>query len=118
MRSAQFVCDAHELCELQSAVAIHARGRGASGDVIIHEWLNYLAIEFVLQVDCVVRNAQMMRDTAGIFDVFGGATASGMARLAGGVIPQVHRHSYDVVALLFEQSCGYGAVNAATHGYK
>ena len=92
---------AYQVAELRERVAAHARNRRASARILADEIVDHVVTESCLEIDDVVRNAELLADAARVVDGIERA-----ARAIGNVVAvteQLHRCTDDVVALLDEQ---------------
>ena len=105
---------AHEVAELRERVAAHARDRRAAARVLVDEILHDVVPERALEVEDVVRDAELLADAARV--VHAVERAAGTVGHVIAVAEQLHRCADDVVALAHEQRRGDGRVHAATHG--
>ncbi len=94
-----------QLVELQVVVAERAGDGRASGEILVDEGADDVALEAVLLVDDVVGDAEVLGDAAGVVDVIDGAAAAlhllGHAFLAGeaALVPELQGEADELVAL-------------------
>ena len=91
-----------EVAELDRAVALDAGDRRLAGDVALGEAGDHLLAEAALVVEHVMRDADRLRDAAGIVDVLAGA-AGALAVRRGAVVVELQRDADDIVALALQQ---------------
>ena len=103
----------HSRAELDLLVALHARDRRASRQVVVEERVDDLAAERRALVEHVVRHAQEFAGHARVVAVFGRAAAPDLAFAAR--VPEVQRDADDVVAGLVQQRGGERRVHTAAH---
>ncbi len=102
--------------KLDVLVAGEAGVGRATALVLADEVVDDLAPELLLQVEDVVRDAEHLGRGARVVDVLDTAAALLMQAPLGVVArPETHRDAHDVVALLHEQTGGYGGIDAAAH---
>src|SRR5262249_44737386 len=65
-----------QLIEFEMVVAQAARNRRATGEILLHERPHHIALEPLLVIDHIVRNAQFLGYAAGIVDIVNRAAAS------------------------------------------
>ena len=113
---AERLCALEEGVEFDEGVAVEARiGRAAVG-VLVDELIHDELPEGTLQVECVVRNTEPLRDAAGVANVLDGAALAAAGVVLGtGLGPQTHRDPDHVVALLDQQRGGGRGVDSAAH---
>src|SRR5947207_6022990 len=103
----------HEVAELGEGVAAHARNRRAAARVFVHEVVDHVVAERALEIQHVVRDAELLAHAPRVVD-----RVERAARTVGDVLAiaeELHRRADDVVALLDEQRCRDGRVHAAGH---
>src|SRR6266513_1605442 len=108
-----------ERAELQVAVAGNAGHGGPSAAVLVGEAGDDRALERVLHVEEIVRNAQPPGDVAGIVHGLRSAAAPEALRRVRrlGPRPDAHGDADDVVALLHEQGRGDGGIDTPAHSH-
>jgi hypothetical protein len=122
--SANLLSHNQKLIKLQVIIAEAARDGSPSGKVLLDEWTNHVALEAILMIDDVVRDAEMLSDAAGIVDVVEGAAASGdllghaFVSSKTALVPELHGEADEVVALGAEHGCDGGGIYTARHGYR
>ena len=104
----------HQVDELHALVAGDARHRRLALPIGIGERLDHRALEALLVVEDVVRNAERGRHAARIVDILTGA-AGALAVRRFAVVVELQRDAHDIVALAGEQSRHHRAVDAARH---
>src|SRR5581483_7164788 len=72
---ADLACGNQKLIELQVIVAETARNRRTSGEILVHERTNHVALEALLMVHDVVRNAKLLGDVPRVVNVLDRAAA-------------------------------------------
>src|SRR5580693_2404758 len=68
--------DHQKLIELEMIVAEAAGDGSAPGKILFHERADNLALETLLMIDYVIRNADVLGDAAGVVDIVERAAAS------------------------------------------
>ncbi len=58
----------HQVAELRERVAADAGNRRATTRVLVHEVVNHVAAESLLEIQHVVRNPQLVADATGVVD--------------------------------------------------
>ena len=104
-----------QVAELDRLVALDARHRRLARHIALGEAVDHHFLEAALVVEHVVRNADALRDRAGVVDVLAGA-AGALAMGGGAVVVELQRHADDVVALGLQQRRGDRGIDAARHG--
>src|SRR5207245_1798680 len=102
-----------KIAELGERIAADARNRRAPPSVLGDEVVDHVVPEPVLEIQDVVRDAELVRDELRVGDRIERA-----ARTIGdavAVTEQLHRRADHVVTLLDEQRRGDGAIHAAGH---
>jgi hypothetical protein len=104
-----------QVVKLDRHIALDARNRRLAVDVTLGEAVDHSLLESCLVIENVMRNADALRDAAGIVDVLARATgALAMHRCA--VVVELQRHADHVVAFRLEQGSRHRRVDAAGHG--
>ena len=105
-------------------IVAEAAGDGrAPGKILLDERTNHVALEALLVIDHVVRDADLLGDAAGVVNIVERAAASlhglGHALLAGeaALVPELHGQADDVVSLGAQHGRDGGRVHTARHGY-
>src|SRR5882724_2410199 len=96
---------AEERLKLYVGVAVCTGDGRAAGEILLDERTHYTGLELFLEVDDVVREIQMLRDTLGVVDVVERAAAMlrGAVALKFGeaaLIPELHGEADDGATLL------------------
>ena len=103
-------------------VAQTARDRSATGKILFDEWANYVALEPVLVIDDIVRDADGLRYAACVVNVIERTAAApyGLrhSRMASqtALIPELHREADDIVSLGAEHGRDGGGIDSTGHG--
>src|SRR5947209_1904666 len=112
-----------QLIELQVIVAEAAWNGRASGKIFLHKGTHHVILETILVVDHVVRDTEVLGDTAGIVNVIDGAAASLhllrhslMARQAA-LVPELHGQPHHVITLGAQHGRDGGRIHTAGHSY-
>ena len=114
--AAQHLRALKKLAEFQIVVAVDAGVWRAPGKIAAHELLQDLFVEFILKIEHIKGDAELICHAARVRDVLQRA-AGARAGDAGVVVgKQLHRAADAVIALLKHQLCGDAAVHAAAHG--
>ena len=102
-----------QIAELRERVAAHARNRRAAARVLVHEVVDDVAAERALEIEHVVRHAELLADAPRVVD-----RVERAARAVGQIVAvaeELHRRADDVVALLDEHRRGDRRIDAARH---
>ena len=97
--------------------------RRAPGHVLFHERTNHVSLEALLVIDHVIRDADLLRDSACIVDVIERTAAPlhGLrhALLPGEtpLVPELHRKADDVVPVGAQHGRDGGRIHPPRHGY-
>ena len=104
-------------------VAEAARDGRAPRNVLLDERTDHVALETLLVIDHVIRDADLLGHAAGVVDVvertaaslhgLGHALASGQAAL----VPELHGQADDVVSVGAQHGRDGGRIHTARHGY-
>ena len=111
-----------QLIKLEVVVAQAARDGRASGEVVLHEGSHDLALEALLVVDDVVRNADELGNGPGVVHVVERATTAlhglGHALLTGeaALVPELHGQTDHVVTIGTQHGRDGGGIDTARHG--
>ena len=121
LRSAHARSKIEKLIELDEVVAKRAGDRRAPVQIVVDERADHLFFEAILEVDDVIRNAQMLGDLACVVDIVQRAAAADGAAFGNQfrqapLIPELHGQADDTKALAREQPGYDGAVHTARHG--
>jgi hypothetical protein len=111
----------HQTGKLQLCVARNAGDRSAPRKVSFHEWADDPALELILEIEHIKREAQLFGDTPRVVDIIERAAARRL-RLAVGrqsppLVPQLHREADDVVTLVLQECSRDRTIDAAAHCY-
>lgn len=101
--------------ELNVLVALYARIRCFSLEIGIDEIIDHGFVEYTLEVDHVVWNAEVLGDAAGVLDIARTAAAAAPRHGAAGVV-EPHGHADDPLTALDEHGCYGCAVHASGEG--
>ena len=119
---ANLLRDDQQLIELQMIVAEAARNRRAPGKILLDKRPHHIALETLLLIDHVVRNAERLGDAAGVVNIVERAAAAlhrlGHALVAGqaALVPELHGQANDVVPFGAQHGRDGGGVHSARHG--
>ena len=111
-----------QLIELEMVVAQAAGNRRAPGQVLGDERLHHLALEALLVVDQVIRNAQPLGHAPRVIDIVHGAAAAldlfrhALAPGEAALVPELHGEPDERVPLGLQHGGNGRGVNAAGHG--
>src|SRR5687768_6288683 len=94
-----------EIAELREGVAANARDRRAAACILVHEIVDYVVPEAALEVEHIVRNAQLFAHAPGVID--GLERAAWTIGYVLSVTEQLHRRPDHIVSLLNEHAGGY-----------
>src|SRR5271167_2029441 len=114
--------DYQELIELQVIVAEAARDGRTPGKIFRDERANDLALEALLVIHHVIRNADVLGDAAGIVNIVEGAASSlhglGHAFVTGepALVPELHGQADEVVSFGVQHGRDGGRIDTARHG--
>src|SRR6266568_4522147 len=95
----------------------------APGNVFLDERTNHVALETLLVIDYVIRDADLLRHAAGVVDIIERAAASlhrfGHALLPSesALVPELHGKADDVVSLRAQHGRDGGRIHTARHRY-
>src|SRR5438093_2051672 len=103
-----------EIAELRKRVAPHTRNGCPAARILGDEVVDDVVPEAVLEIEHIVRDAQLVCDELRVRDRVERATRTVGHAVA--VTEQLHRGADDLVPLFDEQRRGDGAVDAARHG--
>ena len=112
-----------QLIELQMIVAKAAGNGRAPGKILLDERANHVALEALLVIDHVIRDADLLGHAARVVDIVERAAASlhGLGHtLASGqaaLVPELHGQADDVVSLGAQHGRDGGRIHTARHGY-
>jgi hypothetical protein len=115
--------DHQKLIELEMIVAEAAGDGSAPGKILFHERADNLALETLLMIDYVIRNADVLGDAAGVVDIVERAAASlhGLrhAFVTGeaSLVPELHGQADDGVSLGAKHGRDGGGIYTARHSY-
>jgi hypothetical protein len=93
-----------QLIELQMIVAEAAWNRRASGQILLHEGTNHIALETVFVVDHVIRNANGLGYATGIINIVNRTAAAlyglrhALVASQSALVPELHGQADNVVA--------------------
>ncbi len=104
-----------KLIELDVVVAQRAGNWRAAGEILVDEGADHILLETLFLIDDVIRNAEVLSDTASVIDVVQG-TATACLRCVGDtllagqarLIPELQREADDIVG-------GMGPVSMNEH---
>src|SRR6266567_1300286 len=104
-RSSNLLGYNEQLIKLQVVITEAAGDRCAPGNIFLDERTNHVALETLLVIDHVIRDADLLRHAAGIVDIIERAATSlhglGHALLPSeaALVPELHGEADDVVSL-------------------
>src|SRR5262249_43462638 len=104
-----------QVVELDRHVALDARNRRLPMDITLRKTVDHGLLKARLVIEDVVRNADALRDTAGVVDILTRATGA-FAMHSCAMVVELQRHADHVVALRLEQGCRHRRVDATGHG--
>ena len=105
---AHFLRDAQEGVELDLAVAEHVRIGGPALGILVEHVVDHPLTVFLAQIDKIKGNAYLAGHHLGHELVFFPLTIPMQRRI--GIMPVLHEHCKNVVALLFEKQSGDAGV--------
>jgi hypothetical protein len=105
-------------------VAERAGDGRAAVEILVDEGADDIALETLLLIDDIVRDAQVLGDAAGVVDVIEAAAAAGLGRvrdavLAGeaSLVPELEGQADDGVSTLGEHGRNRRGIDSSGHGY-
>src|SRR6185437_15180272 len=122
LRSANGIRHLQKLVKLDEVVTQRAWDWSAAGEILIHERLHYFLLELLFEVDDVVWNAKLRGDAPGVVNIVERTAAPGcfLGCEVGeaALVPKLHGHPDNRVAVTQQHARNRGTVDASGHGHQ
>src|SRR5262245_16831216 len=109
----------YEPCEFELAVTGDAWNRRSPRKIVFDEGPDNSTFKLVLEIDHVERKTQPFGDSTSIVYIVERAATRGrrfaVSAQPAALIPQLHRETDDIVALILQNCGGYRAIDASAH---
>ena len=115
---AKFLAAFLKRTEFYIAIAINARVWGLTGKVRIAESIDNFSIEWAGKVIDEMRDAELKAYLARIFDIARRATCLLIFDEGIIVVEELHRNTFNLVALITQDKSRHGAVDPSAHGHE
>ena len=110
----EILCCFQQIAEFDGLIAQHAGHRRLAADIAVGEAVDHVLAEPAFVIQHIMRDADLLRDTARIGNILTGA-ARPLALYRRPMIVKLQGDPDDVIALLRQQRGGDGRIDAARH---